>query len=103
AKLLAARRDQTRTIEESRSREARFTSLLPILRAHPALTRFQLYWEAIEQSLAARPLTILDPQATGRRQLWLVDPERFGLPSLPQTSPAVLEGRPGTPPASQDQ
>ncbi|HTI49476.1 MAG TPA: cation-translocating P-type ATPase family protein [Planctomycetaceae bacterium] len=103
AKLLAARRDQTRTIEESRGREARFASLLPMLRAHPALTRFQLYWEAIEQSLAARPLTILDPQATGRRQLWLADPERFNLPPLPQTSPAALDGRPGVPPVSQDQ
>jgi Cu+-exporting ATPase len=103
ARLLAARRDQTRTIEDSRGREARFSSLLPVVRSHPLLTRFQLYWEEMERSLAARPLTILDPRATGRRQLWLADPERLNLPPLPQAPPAALDGRPATPPVSEDQ
>jgi Cu+-exporting ATPase len=108
ARLLAAHRDETRTIEDARGREARFTGLLPVVRAHPLLTRFQLYWEEIERSLAARPLTILDPRATGRRQLWLADPERFIPPPMPQppipqstapqSPPAALDGRPALPP-----
>lgn len=103
ARLLAARRDQTRTIEDSRGREARFQGLLPVVRAHPLLTRFQLYWEEIERALAARPLTILDPRATGRRHLWLADPERFIPPPLPQAPPAALDGSPALPPFSEDQ
>jgi hypothetical protein len=38
-----------------------------------------LYWETLEQVLSARPLTILDPRATGRQHLFLADPERFNL------------------------
>jgi len=102
ARLLAAERDRSRTVEESRGREARFRSLLPVMRQAPSFTRFQLYWEAIERALAARPLTILDPQAAGRRQLWLADPERFNLGPLmraPATSPTPGVASP-TPPAS---
>lgn len=91
-RLDAARRNQVNAVEEARGREARLASLLPIARAQPAFTRFQLYWQSIEQTLSARPLTILDKQATGRRHLWLADPERFNLSPL-------MKGAPGAQPA----
>jgi len=36
----------------------------------PQLTMSQLYWAAVTQSLASRPLTIIDPQAANRQQIW---------------------------------
>jgi hypothetical protein len=87
ARLLNARREMTRTVYQARGQEARFTPLVPADRREPTLTRFQLYWETIERALADRPLTILDPQATGRTHLFLAEPERFNLNplNLPQT------------------
>jgi regulator of protease activity HflC (stomatin/prohibitin superfamily) len=79
ARLLDARREETRTVEVAQGRQARFLSLLPVVREQPLLSRFQLYWETLEQVLSARPLTILDPRATGRQHLFLADPERFNL------------------------
>jgi Cu+-exporting ATPase len=82
AKLLSARRDATRTVNQAVGQEARFSSIAPVHRAEPALTRFQLYWETIERALAERPMTILDPQVSGRTHLFLADPERFNLNPL---------------------
>ena len=66
ARIDEAQRTRVRTLAEARGRRERFLSLLPALRARRELTRFQLYWEAIERTLSARSLTIIDPQATGR-------------------------------------
>jgi Cu+-exporting ATPase len=86
ARLLNARRETARTVYQARGEEARFSPLVPADRKDPTLTRFQLYWETVERVLADRPLTILDPQATGRTHLFLADPERFNLNpmNLPQ-------------------
>lgn len=78
ANLLAARRDQTKNVQDATGRQARFLSLLPVYQSNPFLTRFQLYWDTLEQVLATRPLTILDPQATGRQHLFLADPDQLG-------------------------
>jgi hypothetical protein len=57
----------------------------------------------MERVLADRPLTILDPQATGRTHLFLADPERFNLnplnlpQSLPPTGAPTGESSGGTP------
>jgi hypothetical protein len=37
-----------------------------------------LYWDTVEQTLSARPLTIIDPKAAGRKHLLLVDPFALG-------------------------
>jgi Cu+-exporting ATPase len=94
ARLLDARREMTRAVEQARGQEARFSLVVPAYRAEPALTRFQLYWETIERVLADRPLTILDPHSTGRTHLFLADPERFNLTpwNLQQSLPSP--GRP---------
>jgi hypothetical protein len=91
----------TRSVEQARGQEARLSLVVPAYRAEPALTRFQMYWETIERVLANRPLTIIDPQSTGRTHLFLADPERFNLnpwnlrQSLPATNLPAGEG--GTP------
>jgi hypothetical protein len=88
ARLLDARRETARTVYSAQGREARFSPLVPADRKDPTLTRFQLYWETIERVLGNRPLTILDPQATGRTHLFMADPERFNL--NPMLSPPAL-------------
>jgi regulator of protease activity HflC (stomatin/prohibitin superfamily) len=100
ARLLDARREAATTVNQARGQEARFSRLVPVDREQPSLTRFQLYWEAIERALADRPLTILDPHATSRAHLILADPERVGpalFNGLQSASPAD-SGRP--PPAA---
>ena len=91
ARLLSARREATRTINQAVGQEARFTSMVPVHHAESALTRFQLYWETIERALAERPMTILDPQASGRTHLYLADPERFNLNLLPSKRGVINE------------
>jgi hypothetical protein len=59
--------------------------------AHPQLTLLHLYWQSLEQTLANRPLLIVDPQAEGRRQIWL---NEAGL--APAELPAPPESNPGT-------
>jgi Cu+-exporting ATPase len=95
ARLLTARRETARAVSQARGQEARFSRLVRVDRAQPALTRFQLYWETVERVLADRPLTILDPQATGRTHLFLADPERFNLNPLAIPSSAPFTTGPG--------
>lgn len=82
ARLLSAHRTAARTINQATGQEARFSSLVPVNLAAPALTRFQLYWETLERVLGERPMTILDPHASGRTHLYLADPERFNFNPL---------------------
>lgn len=82
ARLHSARSEAARTVNQAAGQEARFTSLVPVHRAEPALTRIQLYWETIERALAERSMTILEPQASGRTHLYMADPERFNLNPL---------------------
>ncbi|RUL86189.1 cation-translocating P-type ATPase family protein [Tautonia sociabilis] len=57
--------------------------------SHPGLTDFRLVREALAAGLAGRPKLILDPRARGRRQVWLADPDRFGLEPAAFSSPAT--------------
>lgn len=83
ARLLTAHREQVKEVQAAAGRQSRFSALLPVYQAAPWLTRFQLFCESVEQTLATRPLTILDPKAAGRRHLFLADPERFNVPYAP--------------------
>ncbi len=49
----------------------RFDRLLSEYKLAPRLTSLKLYWDAVTESLAQRPLTIVDPKAAGRQHLWL--------------------------------
>ena len=49
----------------------RFGRMLSEYQHAPRLTSLKLYWDAVTESLAQRPLTIVDPKAAGRQHLWL--------------------------------
>jgi regulator of protease activity HflC (stomatin/prohibitin superfamily) len=59
----------------------------------PALNDFRLLYDALAASYAGRPKMILDPRASGRRHLWLADPEALvpGKSLVPPPLPAALE------------
>jgi heavy metal translocating P-type ATPase len=58
----------------------------------PDLTEFRLLWDAFALDFADRPKILLDPHASGRRHIWLADPERFGLERAVKMMPAPEVG-----------
>jgi regulator of protease activity HflC (stomatin/prohibitin superfamily) len=60
--------------------------------ARPDLTEFRLLWDALATSYAGRSKLILDPRASGRRHVWLADPERFGLGRAAGAEPTDFDG-----------
>ncbi len=66
-----------RTSQEGQS--AAFLARQSAQATQPELTRFRLLSETLATALADRPKVLLDPRASGRRHLWLANPERFGL------------------------
>ena len=82
ATLLVAQQEYTNTVEKARGDSARFLSLLEPYVANPQLTFLKLYWQTVDGVLAAHPLTIVDPQAKGRRQLFLGWPAEMTTPQL---------------------
>jgi regulator of protease activity HflC (stomatin/prohibitin superfamily) len=74
ATLNDAAQERTRQTEEARAATARFESLLKTFRASPNLTSQQLLWQALEDVLSRRALTIVDPQAAGSQRLLLGNP-----------------------------
>ena len=73
-KLLTAAQQATQRAENTRGEAARVGGLLSARQSAPALTDFHLYWNIVESHLADRPLMIVDPATSGRRQLLLDQP-----------------------------
>ena len=69
----------------------RFDQLFEQYSRHRELTTLQLYWATLTEVLAKRSLTIIDPQAAGRQQLWMGDP--IPGPIFPATLPLPSEPR----------
>src|SRR5262249_46622861 len=67
-----------------------------------ALTDFRLFWDALVQALAGRDKIIIDAdEVPGRRNLLLLDPESWRLPSLLPTKPGRPKpAAPGAPQSS---
>ncbi|MBT4868108.1 MAG: cation-translocating P-type ATPase family protein [Planctomycetaceae bacterium] len=76
--LLSAKQEKTKTVQSAEGQAARFVRMLDAYRADPALTGSELYWDTVGQTLSARPLTIIDPKAAGRKHLLLADPFSYG-------------------------
>ncbi len=54
----------------------------PVVALFPGAAPFvegESYWSRMEQSLAGKSITALDPSVAGRRQLWFLDPYQRGL------------------------
>ena len=76
--LLVSRATAAETRADSAGAAARFLSLLGAYRANPELSGLRLYWNMIEQTLADRPLTIIDPDVAGRQHLFMANPLELG-------------------------
>lgn len=63
----------------------RFESLFAEYQLQPQLTNLYLYWTTMADVLAQRPLTIVDPKAVGRQQIWLGEPPIPGMLLPPPT------------------
>ncbi|MDB5335277.1 MAG: copper/silver-translocating P-type ATPase, partial [Planctomycetaceae bacterium] len=94
AMLQLARQSEAEQIESAAGDAARFAKLLVPYQAQPWLTRLHLYWTALENSLANSNLTIVDPAAKGRQQLFLND----ALPSAEVPAPVIV-----APPKQEDE
>jgi len=88
--LHRARADRAVRQFSARGQADRFRAVQQPHAASPQLTLLHLYWESLEQTLANRPLLIVDPQAEGRRQIWLNESglSPADLPAPPTSSPA---------------
>ena len=75
-----------------RGRAAAFLARLSAHAARPDLTEFRLLWDTLATAFAGRPKLILDPQAGGRRHVWLADPDRLGLGRALLQAPAESVG-----------
>lgn len=76
---------ETESKAESEAGRLRLLSAEHLL--SPKLTAMHLYWQTVEQVLSSQPLTIVDPQAAGRKQLF-VDPSHQ-LQELLRLAPAT--------------
>lgn len=71
---------ETRSLAGARA--ARLQEVTPVHQAQPQTTWGQLYWKQLQDSLAGRALTIVDPTAVRQQQWWIGSPEE----SLPKTA-----------------
>jgi Cu+-exporting ATPase len=63
-----------------------------------ALTDFRLFWDALAQALAGRDKIIIDAdEVPGRRNLLLLDPETWRIPTLAPTRRSLPNSPPGRP------
>lgn len=95
AAILDGELAKTRAEMSAIGSRSRFESLFTEYRRWPRLTGGHLYWVTVAQVLSERALTILDPKAVGRQQVWMGEPN----PPLPAI-PKVIE--PIGPPVGDD-
>jgi len=95
-----ARVSAAQRIRAAQATAQRWEELRPQYRQAPGLTVQHLYWKTMAQALSGLSLTIVDPQAVGRQQVWMGD-----LPRLPvlnesdRQEPLPAPPSPATPPA----
>lgn len=66
--------ERTRREQSAEGASRKFERLLAEFRKQPALTSHYLYWTILTEVLSQRSLTIIDPKAAGRQQIWMGDP-----------------------------
>jgi regulator of protease activity HflC (stomatin/prohibitin superfamily) len=84
SKLHRAQEDRERRVRKAEGSVARFTELVDVSHTTPELTSSMLYFSAVSEVLAGRPLTVVDPKVTGRQHLLMLDPDDFAAPSFLQ-------------------
>lgn len=84
----AATEQEQRALAESH----RLQALLTAFQAAPQTTVPVLYWDRVTPMLSRRPLVLIDPQAVGKHQWWITNPN--AAPPMPWMTPGA---RPVTP------
>ena len=106
ATLDSARADAADTISRAHGIADRFLKLLDATSATDGsrnVAKLHLYFQAVENALQGRPLTVLDPKATGRKHLMLTHPGSGNLPLLaPPLGPGDDEEQIVSPPTTRD-
>ncbi|WP_166819848.1 cation-translocating P-type ATPase family protein [Thalassoroseus pseudoceratinae] len=90
--ILEAHADAIRTRSKADGESDRFRSLLQAYQQHPEETSFEIFWQTIEENLADREMTILDPAVQGRRRIWIGAESPLTLPGAvprPESQPQV--------------
>lgn len=84
ARLHSAREARARRLATAQGEASRFGSLVTQYFQHPGLTSTHLFLQTVSESLADRPMTVIDPTISGRQHLLLLDPDQFANPSFLQ-------------------
>ncbi len=79
AKLDGAAALAQRLTTRSEGQKQAFLARVSAHAARPDLTEFRLLWDTLAIAYGGRPKIVLDPRTTGRRHIWLADPEKLGL------------------------
>jgi len=88
-----ARRQSEVSVAAAQAETGRLVPLVEAYRGAASTTMTQIAWQAWERALAGRRLVLIDPQAAGRRTLWLGDPPVLGAPAGPPEAPLPLPPR----------
>jgi len=110
ATIDSAKADAANTVAKALGTADRFGKLLDASSESTGsrdVSKLHLYFQAIKDTLTGRPLTILDPRATGRKHLILTQPGPGNLPppllTNPNTTPTEDEKLPDAPtPSTRD-
>jgi regulator of protease activity HflC (stomatin/prohibitin superfamily) len=110
ATIDSAKADAANTVAKALGTADRFGKLLDASSESTRsrdVSKLHLYFQAIKDTLTGRPLTILDPRATGRKHLILTQPGPGNLPppllTNPNTTPTEDEKLPDAPtPSTRD-
>jgi Cu+-exporting ATPase len=78
ARLESARREREVRVWGSHAEVNRWKPVVALLPGAALFVEGESYWTRMEQSLAGKSITALDPAVAGRRQLWFLDPYQRG-------------------------
>jgi len=84
ARLHDARQARARRLAVAQGEAARFGSLVGQYFLHPGLTGTHMFLQTVSETLASRPLTVIDPTISGRQHMLLLDPDQFSNPTFLQ-------------------
>ncbi|MEK6234665.1 MAG: protease modulator HflK, partial [Planctomycetales bacterium] len=95
--LQEALRDQEKRTLGAAGDAARFERRQEAFREAARLNRTRLLWATLENALRDRRKLLLDPQAVGRRRVFLGDPNRFTSPNFGMFAPDPANLNPNNP------
>jgi Cu+-exporting ATPase len=92
SEVLRAKAAQAERVNKAGGEAAAFRLRQAAHMGNPALAELRLYLDTVQATLANKEKMIIDPNAAGRRQLFLADPDRFNV-KLPPVFNAPTQPR----------